>query len=359
MSRELLARHAERSAGDLSRVGKALVDELPLELAGDDLRPGPPELPPPGVSLAGRPAIHLGQQRPFGQPLVAVHPFQRIATQHKVQGRTENLSELQVDAPNGPVEIDLGIKVEAGIQKHVQRFGRMGVKRQASFGDKGVVDDPLHVDRPDGNPAYIRVARDVIHVVGRIGADHGGLQSSQPVWSVETLQLGRRYEIRDPAGIDALPRLEVGAGRSAKCADERSQWTCYQRAADHLVIDSPRVEVIFVEEVPERTMPHVMEQPCDAHGLLDQPNRRRVLAAGAESRVQVMRPLAGQVHRAKRVLEARVFRGRKDPPRALQLVNATKSLQPRSVQEVLLGSVARHPARPALRDAKVSIDGVA
>jgi predicted metal-dependent hydrolase len=49
----------------------------------------------------------------------------------------------------------------------------------------------------------------------------------------------------------------------------------------------------------------------------------------------------------------------KHPPGALQLVDAAEALQPGAVDEVLLRCLARHSTRPALRDAKVSVDGVA
>ncbi len=50
---------------------------------------------------------------------------------------------------------------------------------------------------------------------------------------------------------------------------------------------------------------------------------------------------------------------REDPPRTLELVDPAQALQPRRVDEVLLGSPAGNPAGPALRDAKVSVDGIA
>jgi predicted metal-dependent hydrolase len=72
----------------------------------------------------------------------------------------------------------------------------------------------------------------------------------------------------------------------------------------------------------------------------------------------VARPLARQVHRAQCVLKPRMLGGREDPPRALQLMDPAQSLQPRGIHEVLLRGLARDAARPALRDAKVSIDGI-
>ena len=51
--------------------------------------------------------------------------------------------------------------------------------------------------------------------------------------------------------------------------------------------------------------------------------------------------------------------GREDPPRALELVDPAKALQPGRVDQVLLGRIAGHPTGPAFRDAKVSVDGIA
>jgi len=73
-------------------------------------------------------------------------------------------------------------------------------------------DDPLHVDRAGRHAAYIRVARDVIHVVGRERAHQGRSQHRQPWRWLEALQVGRRDEKRDPARIDPLTAFEVGAG---------------------------------------------------------------------------------------------------------------------------------------------------
>src|SRR5579859_3847796 len=48
-----------------------------------------------------------------------------------------------------------------------------------------------------------------------------------------------------------------------------------------------------------------------------------------------------------------------DPPGALELMDATESLQPGCVDQVLLGGLPGHAPRPALGDAKVSVDGIA
>ena len=70
------------------------------------------------------------------------------------------------------------------------------------------------------------------------------------------------------------------------------------------------------------------------------------------------RPFPGEVHGAKGVLEARVLGRGEHPPGALQLVDAAEALHPGGVDEVLLRCLAGHPTRTALRDAKVSVDGI-
>ena len=74
--------------------------------------------------------------------------------------------------------------------------------------------------------------------------------------------------------------------------------------------------------------------------------------------MEVARPFAGKVHRAQRVLKPGVLRRGEDPPRALQLMDAAQALQPRGIHQVLLRSLTCDAARPALRDAKVSVDGI-
>src|SRR6516225_8618330 len=69
-------------------------------------------------------------------------------------------------------------------------------------------------------------------------------------------------------------------------------------------------------------------------------------------------PFAREVHGPERMLEPRMLGRGENPPRALQLVYASQTLQPRSVDQVLLGRLAGDPTRASTRDAKVSVDGV-
>src|SRR6267378_3847550 len=106
----------------------------------------------------------------------------------------------------------------------------MAVERQAPLGDEGVVDDPLDVDWAGSDTTYIRVARDVVHVVGRVGAYERGLEGRQPAWRLEAVQLSGRDQVSDPPGVDPLPRLEVGARRCAQRTDVARELARDQRA---------------------------------------------------------------------------------------------------------------------------------
>src|SRR5438445_13293675 len=54
-----------------------------------------------------------------------------------------------------------------------------------------------------------------------------------------------------------------------------------------------------------------------------------------------------------------MLRGGEHPPGALQLMDASQALQPGAVDEILLRDLACDSVRPASRDAKVSVDGIA
>src|ERR1700704_129191 len=118
----------------------------------------------------------------------------------------------------------------------------MAVERQSPLGDEGVVDDPLDVDGARRDTTYIRVARDVVHVVGRVGAYESGLEGHQPAWRLEAVQLSRGDQVSDPFGVDPLPRLEVGRGRGAQRPDVAREVARDQSASDHFVVDAPGVE---------------------------------------------------------------------------------------------------------------------
>ena len=131
-----------------------------------------------------------------------------------------------------------------------------------------------------------------------------------------------------------------------------------------------RGQDVVVEEVRERPVPDVVEQPGHAQGLDDEPLRGRRLAepdqGGPQARVQRPCPQPGLVHDAEAVGEARVLGRREDPAGALELADPAHPLEPGGVEQVLLGDVLvgqagerRLVGRQALGQLDVAVDRVA
>ena len=90
--------------------------------------------------------------------------------------------------------------------------------------------------------------------------------------------------------------------------------------------------------------PTSWRRPGHPQGLDDQPLGRDGLAGpaasdGAQARVERAGPQPGLVHDAEAVREPRVLGGREDPARALELADPAQPLEPRRVEQVLLGDV--------------------
>ena len=127
---------------------------------------------------------------------------------------------------------------------------------------------------------------------------------------------------------------------------------------------------VVVEEVRERAVPDVVEQPGHPQRLDDQALGRDGLAGRrerrAQARVERARPQAGLVHDPEPVREARVLRGREDPPGALELADPAQALEPGRVEQVLLGHLLVRQSgrtglvrREALGQLDVAVDRVA
>src|SRR5207247_3529868 len=89
--RELLPGHAQRLRRDVASIRVTLVDQPPLEAAGDHRRPRLAQLAALRAAIAVRPPVHVGQQRPLGQRLEAVEAIQWIAAEDQFDRGTEDL----------------------------------------------------------------------------------------------------------------------------------------------------------------------------------------------------------------------------------------------------------------------------
>ena len=116
------------------------------------------------------------------------------------------------------------------------------------------------------------------------------------------------------------------------------------------------IQEVVVEEVAERAVADVVEQPGHPQQLLEQGRRGAVRKDGVERWSELLGEAPGQVHGSQRMLEAAVLRGGKHPARGLQLRDAPQALHPRGVEHVLLGGLPRDRARARVED--VVVDGV-
>src|SRR5262249_49284403 len=120
--------------------------------------------------------------------------------------------------------------------------------------------DPLDVYRPDRDSADVGVAGDVVHVVGRVGANEQRPQNLQPGRGCESWEgLGRDQE-GNPAWVDGLAGSEIRLRRSTQLCYQRGQLAEDEMAADHLVVDAPADEVVLVEEVAKGAVPDVVKK---------------------------------------------------------------------------------------------------
>ena len=121
-----------------------------------------------------------------------------------------------------------------------------------------------------------------------------------------------------------------------------------------LVVQPVVGQVMLVEEMAERAVPHVVQQGGQPHQRLDVAAAGHVGADLAQALVERRHGPAGQVHRPQHVLEPRVFGRGKDPPGGLQLVNLPQPLEPGVVDDLLLGDLAlRQPHRRGEGDVAV------
>ena len=167
---------------------------------------------------------------------------------------------------------------------------------------------------------------------------------------LERVGVGLPHQVADPLRIDRLAGVEDAVRASPEVPEQIGQLLADDALAEQLVGQLVVHQEVVVEEVAERAVTDVVEEPRRPQELLDQRGRRRVGEGRAERGIEVLGEPAGQVHRPERVLEAAVLGGRVHPARRLQLRHAAQPLHPRGVDQVLLGRLAGNPARSRVED---------
>ena len=352
LGRDRLRAHA-RPAGDLRVVEDLLVDHPPPDAAIEHLPPLPAEGLPLGV-LRGVPAADLLEQAPLREVEVRMEVLPEIPREDDAHRGAEDLLQVQVDGARRPVVVDVRVHVEPRGQEHDERLGPAPVERQALRREEAVVDDAVEI-RPHRHAAHVGVPEHVVEVVRGVDAGQHGLQEREPARiSRGGLGVGLAHQVADPLGLDRLAGLERAVGAPPEPADRVPQLLPDDPLPDQLVGELDVGQEVVVEEVAERPVSHVVEEPGHAEELLDERRGRGVGEDRAEGRPQLLREAAGHVHRAERVGEPAVLRGGEDPARRLELRDPPEALDPRGVDQVLLGRLARgEPVGPRVEEIPV------
>ena len=146
----------------------------------------------------------------------------------------------------------------------------MRVQDDAVAAHEGVVDEPLHLHRTEADAAHVRVARDVVEIVDRRWAAQDGFQRVQPWRGRVSLDVRVSHHPRNPLRIDLFSRCEPVRRTRAERRDDVRQLMRHQVTADDLVVKVPLFEHLVVEEMTERSVPDVVQQPGDPQRLFNQ-----------------------------------------------------------------------------------------
>ena len=295
----------------------------------------------------------------------------RPVAEHRPDRRREHLLEVQVDGADRPVEIDVLVHEQAGREEHLERADPALVQGQAAARDERVPPEALGIDRAHRDAREVGVPAHVVEVVDGEHARQQRLERPHPAGHRRVHERRLRDQERDPARVDRLAvgepvAVRDGARRPAQAADQRPELALDHQLREVLVRQRlgpgpawvggrrERREELLVEEVRERPVPHVVEEARDPQRLDDEPlgrdglARRELAERRPQRRVQRARPQPGLVHDAQAVGEPRVLRRREHPSGALELADPPEALDPRGVEEVVLGDVLG--GSPAARD---------
>ena len=129
-------------------------------------------------------------------------------------------------------------------------------------------------------------------------------------------------------------------GIAPQAAEQVAQFLANDLGPQRLVGQAVAAQEMLVEEVPERSVPDVVQQAGHAQQRFHVAAAGRVRADFPQAVVQHRHRPAGQVHGPHDVLEPGVFGTGIDPPGGLQLVDVPQPLDPRMVDDLPLGGLA-------------------
>ncbi len=136
----------------------------PLQLSSQNVIPLSGEIPLLWIPGPPPPANPL-DDGPVRKITVLVEILSGIVGKKHMNRPGEYLCKLQIDRSCGPVIVDVGVKVETGVEKHVEGRGPSFVQCQPLTVAQGVVKHPFPIHRAHGHPGHIGIPQNIVDII--------------------------------------------------------------------------------------------------------------------------------------------------------------------------------------------------
>jgi hypothetical protein len=171
----------------------------------------------------------------------------------------EDLLELKVDGPGGSMIVDIRIKVEAGIEEHGQSIEPPLVQKEPLPTKGGIVKESSPVDGANGDTGHIGIPQNIIDVVEGEDSPEELLEQMKPSRVLfHPLFQGSLDEEGDVFGMKDLSLFKGTLRTSPDPLEDGSQSLLNDMLTNPLMVGLESGEVLFVKEMAEGTMPHIV-----------------------------------------------------------------------------------------------------
>jgi len=199
-----------------------------------------------------------------------------------LHGLFEDLLELKIDGAGGAVIIDIGIKIEAGVEKHGQGIEPSFVEDESFLVKGGVVEEPSPIHGTDGNTGHVCIAQDIIDIIESENAPEELLEQEKPLRIFSILFPQRPLnEERHMLRVDGFPFLQGTMRAPPDSLQEGRNFFPDDMLADLLMIRFESRKILLVEEMTEGSVADVMEETSEPEEFFDIRGRRKVFTKDA------------------------------------------------------------------------------
>ena len=227
------------------------------------------------------PACHIDQKRSLGESLIGLEMIERIAWKQSLHRFGKIVFQSDIDTSHGPVEVNRTKQIRASLNEVDQSRQSTGMNRQAILREEAVMDEARDVERFRVVSRHVRITEDEVHVIDSVDSAEKSTQFLQPVrMSFLIIRASGRSanKPRNLPWIQFLQRLQPAIGVSANSADDFAEFMLDNVCSDIFMRQIELFEIMIIEEMAERTMTNVMQEPGDSHHAFNARPRRHIPA---------------------------------------------------------------------------------